>query len=324
MPVIYYGAALPVGESASPPPPTPEPFVFCAARLAERKGLDILVMAFAALDPSLHLVLCGEDHSAGGLQRFIAGLGLQDRVHWLGQLPHDQVQALMRRCLFFVLPSRRESLGGAIIEAMQAGKAVVATRVGGVPELVQDGVEGLLVEAKDVSGLAAAMKRLYEDGELRQRLAAAALRASERFSWQRAIDDYLKIHDGHPARLRAPASATAFVMWELGGDQTALALAGDIARGFKTRGRKLITCFLRSADEPFAARREGAVEYRLGLAPASRWRVLHHALVALQLSWIALKEGVGVWHFFSIRDLPLTGFLWFMRIDRIRPVVTLA
>lgn len=82
----------------------------------------------------------------------------------------------------------------ALLEAMAAGKAVVATRVGGVPELIRGGREGLLVQAGDAEGLARALRRLLRSDGLRRRLGEAARKRAGRFTWERAAADYLGLY----------------------------------------------------------------------------------------------------------------------------------
>lgn len=328
--VVYYGA--PSGLRAGGPGAVqaeqvfPWPYILCVARLAEYKGIDVLAMAFAevlAQGGDAGLVLVGTDHSKGQLFPFIERLGIADRVRWLDHQPHARVLELMHGCAFFVLPSRRESLGGAAIEAMTAGKAVVASRTGGIPELVTDGREGLLVEPKDPSGLARAMLRLLRDPAERARMGEAAREKSALFSWEGALEDYARDWTAHPAwRAGAPLG---FMIWDSGSDQTCQAIAASVMGVLRRKAQPFCLCCWRSTwSEPFRERIAGGVVYRLGL-PADRATVLFDPLViALQLLWVRSVERVGVWHALVIRYRRLRGLLWFLEGVRVRPVVTLA
>lgn len=173
-------------------------YILCASRLAPYKGLDILLMAFAQLKDKGHqlsLVLCGRDQMKGGLVRFARALGLEKEVRFMGGLPHAQVRRLMEDCLFFALPSRRENVGLALLEAMAAGKPVVASAAGGVPEIVTDGQDGLLVPPGDVEALAKAMAKLASDGGLRERLGLRARQRSRAYDWGRAARAYLDLYE---------------------------------------------------------------------------------------------------------------------------------
>ncbi|MFI5349997.1 MAG: glycosyltransferase family 4 protein, partial [Elusimicrobiota bacterium] len=126
----------------------PKDFILSVGMLCSLKGGDLLLFALFDLwrEGSLKtpLVLCGQDAPRGQLRRLIEALKLQDRVYLLPDCPHEVVLSLMKRCLFFVSASREEAFGLAIMEALAEGKAVVAPRVGGVPEFVTHDENGLL------------------------------------------------------------------------------------------------------------------------------------------------------------------------------------
>lgn len=173
------------------------PFALCASRLAPYKGLDVLLMAFAALrarGSRLRLVLCGRDQLRGGLRRFARTLGLGGAVVFAGALERARLGAWLRRCRLFLLPSRRDNLPLALLEAMAAGRPIVATRAGGVGEAVRHRREALLVKPGDARGLASAIDALDRDAALRRRLGAAARRRSRRFSWERSARRYEELY----------------------------------------------------------------------------------------------------------------------------------
>lgn len=195
--VVWYGISSSDGALASSYPLPSRPYALCASRLAPYKGLDILLMAFARMRERRHdlqLVLCGRDQTRGGLSRFAGTLGLQDDVLFAGELPRPDVSRLLENCLFFAIPSRRENLPLALLEAMAAGKPAVAARVGGVPELVSHGQDGLLVEPGDVEGLADAMTALASNAELRENLGRRARQRCSIFDWDRAAQSYAELY----------------------------------------------------------------------------------------------------------------------------------
>lgn len=174
------------------------PYILSVARLAPYKGLDLLLMAFAAASrrhPELRLVLCGRDQAQGAHERFSKKLGLDGRVIFTGDTSREGVEMLLRRCRFFVLPSRRENFPLAALEAMAAGKAVLTSRVGGIPEMIRDRKEGLLVPPNDIPGLTRAIVALEEDASLRRRLGRAAKLRSRSFSWKRAAASYVRLYE---------------------------------------------------------------------------------------------------------------------------------
>ncbi len=173
------------------------PYALCVARLAPYKGVDVLVMALALTARKLRdltVVVCGEDKTRGGLARFAERLGLRGRIRFTGSLPPGRVAALLRDCRFFVLPSRRENFPLALLEAMRAGKACLATRVGGIPEMIKEGRDGLLAAPGDAEDLARGLVRLAGDPPLRRRLGAAARRRVAPWTWRQAAVEYRSLY----------------------------------------------------------------------------------------------------------------------------------
>ena len=138
------------------------------------KGGEVLVAALPAAlagDPSLRVTLAGPgEPPADATALFVA----EPRLEWAGWLGPGEKDTLLRAAECFVMPSLSEGMPMALLEAMAYGMAIVATRAGGIPELVEDGVTGLLVEPDDPEALAAALARLAADPDLRHRLASAA------------------------------------------------------------------------------------------------------------------------------------------------------
>lgn len=145
-------------------------------RLIPDKGYGCVVEALALLTPSERpiVLLAGEGHDAARLQRLAKQLGVADSVRWLGF--QDDVRPVLWAADVFVHPSRREGLSCAILEAMAAGLPVIATSVGGIPELVRHGETGLLVPPDAPTHLADALRRLRAEKALRQRLGTNAQR----------------------------------------------------------------------------------------------------------------------------------------------------
>lgn len=170
------------------------PFVLSVGTLDEWKGLDVLIQAMALLRDAgviVRLVLAGEGPLRSHLERLTSELGLQQQVRFLGHQSRSSVARLLNECTLFVLASRFETFGLAVLEALACGKAVVGTRVDGTLEIIEDGINGLLVEPEDAVGLAAAIHRLLGDAALRERLGAAGrMRVKERFQWQRTGENY--------------------------------------------------------------------------------------------------------------------------------------
>lgn len=169
-------------------------------RQSPEKNLPALIDAVAGLDPTagdVVLVLCGEgdERMRAALRARGDGVGLGDRLLIPGRL--DDLQGVLAALDVFALPSLTEGMPLSLMEAMAAGVPSVATAVGGVPELVRDGVSGLLVaESSDIVGISAAIARLLADPGLRADIARNAVRTvKNRFSFDRMIDRTLLTYD---------------------------------------------------------------------------------------------------------------------------------
>ncbi len=191
---------VPPGYAPSPPPGPGEagfaarhglsgPFVLFVGRLASNKGLVRLVDAFAPLvrqDPSATLVLVGADGGmAASVDQRARELGVAPAVRRLGFLASEgELAAAYREARVAVLPSDYEAFGLVLLEALAQGTPVVASRVGGIPEVVEDGRSGLLVPPGDTPALASALARLWADPDLARRLGETGQReVVPRFSW---------------------------------------------------------------------------------------------------------------------------------------------
>ena len=154
--------------------PVDAPLLGIIARLTEQKGHRVLLDALAQM-PDLsqaHLVIVGDGPLRDELQRQAAGLGLADRVRFLGA--RRDLGNILAAIDVFVMPSFWEGLPLAMVLAMGAGLPVVATRVAGIPEVIQDGVNGLLVTPGESGELGAALSRVVNDDTTRVLLGQAA------------------------------------------------------------------------------------------------------------------------------------------------------
>jgi glycosyltransferase involved in cell wall biosynthesis len=167
------------------------PVVATSAYLIPRKGVDVLIEACGLMTSPVRLEIYGDGEERGGLERRAARLGVDVRFH--GEV--DDVRGRLENADVFALSTRGDNLPVAILEAMAAALPVVATRVGGVPELVVDGETGLLVEPEDPGAFARALDALASDPGRRHLLGReAARRAAERFGTaavaQRVVEVY--------------------------------------------------------------------------------------------------------------------------------------
>lgn len=181
--------------SGLPPGLRDREFILSVATLEQKKGLDVLLRAFADVrraNPGLALALLGRSHGAEADLRALANeLNVSDDVFFCNKVPHPQVGLFLERARAFCLPSRSEPFGIAILEAGAYRLPVVASRVGGIPEIIVDGETGLLVEAGDSEALACALNRVLRDRDLARNLGARLYDSvRSNLSWRRAYQEY--------------------------------------------------------------------------------------------------------------------------------------
>lgn len=165
--------------------------VICVGRLSSEKGHAGLLEAFASLiarGVRARLVLVGDGPERDALIRQSAALGLEDNVEFAGRKNERDVQLEIAKSDLLVLPSFMEGLPVVLIEAMAIGVPVVASCVAGIPELIDDGTEGLLFRPADWHALSAAMAKLLSDNNLRARIVEAArIKVISEFDIRRAV-----------------------------------------------------------------------------------------------------------------------------------------
>ena len=152
-------------------------------RLSLEKGHSNLIRAFHAyrqgrLGIPVKLAFVGEGPERQRLENLSRQLGLKDDVAFVGQ--QEDVNPYYAIAYAFALPSHSEGSPNVLLEAMSAGVPVIATSVGGVPEIVADGIDALLVEKRDIDGLADSISRMFEDNELHERLRSAGQKVVQR------------------------------------------------------------------------------------------------------------------------------------------------
>lgn len=173
------------------------PLWVCAARLEQQKGHAVLLDALAALrEQGLDFVavFAGEGALRGPLESRVQALGLADRVRLAGQV--DEIGPLLTAADAVLLPSLWEGLPLTLLEAMIRGRAVVASAVGGVPEVVEDGVSGLLVPPGDAAALAAALAHVHARPREAEALGAEAMRRiRDEHTWARVVERFEAVYD---------------------------------------------------------------------------------------------------------------------------------
>lgn len=202
---VHNGLDLSCYAVAPEPRPLPRPFLLCVCRHVHKKGVDTLLRAFALISPDVpdvSLVLVGDGPLLEEHKLMARTLQIEHQVVFIGNVAHEDVSTFLAACALFVLPSRLEPFGLVLLEAAHYGKGMIATRVGGVPEIITDGVDGVLVEPDEPAGMAAQILALVRQPDDAARL---GVRAREmlmtRFLWKDRILDYIAIYEGRPESL---------------------------------------------------------------------------------------------------------------------------
>jgi glycosyltransferase involved in cell wall biosynthesis len=168
--------------------PQARPYILCIALHHIHKALDVLVKAFVVFHrthPEVELWLVGDGPYRSELEVLVRQLGLTESVRFLGLQGRSTVCRLLAECSLFVLPSRVEPFGIAIIEALASGKPVISTKVGGIPEIIENGTNGILVEPDDPQALCEAMRTVWDDPVLARRFAdAGQATVKQHFQWE--------------------------------------------------------------------------------------------------------------------------------------------
>ncbi len=172
--------------------PRDVPLLACVGRIQPLKGFDVAVRALGLLEeraPDAHLVVIGGPSGPDGraeeerLRTLVKAFGLKDRVHLLAPQPHELLSTFYRAADVVVVPSRSESFGLVALEAGACGTPVVASAVGGLTTLVDDGATGFLVETRDASAFADATAAILGDPQLAAAMGDAAARRAARYTW---------------------------------------------------------------------------------------------------------------------------------------------
>jgi glycosyltransferase involved in cell wall biosynthesis len=181
--------------------------IFACRQLFPRKGIRFLIEAAAQLTarfPDLHLVLAGDGFERPELVALAERLGIGPRVTFLGWVPNTALPPYYRAAAVSVIPSLEEGFGIPAAEAMGCEVPVVATDAGGLPEVVEHGVTGLVVPRGDSTALAGAIGSLLEDPALRLRMGQAGReRALKHFDWDRTAEQFEAVYRAIGARVAA-------------------------------------------------------------------------------------------------------------------------
>ncbi len=156
-------------------------YLLTICRLMGWKRVDGIIRALTDLPADVELLVAGDGEMEGAWKELSRELGLQARVHFLGNVPHARIPLFIRAADVFVLNSEYEGLSHTLLEVLNLGTPIIASDVCGNPEVVEDGVNGFLVDPHEPRQLAELVRRLLEDPGLRERFVRAGLERRARF-----------------------------------------------------------------------------------------------------------------------------------------------
>lgn len=181
------------------------PLVLFVGGLEPRKGLEYLLFAMELVQkkvPDARLIVVGKEafSSSRGEKTFfnvlIKRLGIEDHVEFVFDVDDNELPKYYAACDVFALPSRMEGWGLSLMEAMATGKPVIATKVGGIPELVEDKVNGYLCSLGDVTTLAKRIVYLLEHKDAAERMGERGLKKARFYSWEKTAKKVKNIYEG--------------------------------------------------------------------------------------------------------------------------------
>ncbi len=184
-------------HAGEPPRPNPHPTVLFTGRLAVEKNVDVLIEALSLLPAELgaHLELAGDGEQRAGLERLAHGLGVGDRVHFLGYVPDEELRDAYLRADVFCQPGTAELQSLVTLEAMSASRPVVLADARALPHLADDGVNGWLFTPGDARDLARKLTLvLASSPEERARMGRESHRKVAQHSFPRTLDTFLRIY----------------------------------------------------------------------------------------------------------------------------------
>ena len=202
---VHNGLVLEDLAAPTTPAVTPAtPFVLSVCRQVAKKGTDTLLRAFEQVHrqmPHVGLVVIGDGPELDKHRALAESLGIERAVSFLGDRSRDEILPFFSACSLFVLPSRAEPFGLVLLEAAYYQRPIVCTAVGGVPEIITDGVNGFVVPPDDPETMATKIATLLRDPGLGARFGVHAYETlMTRFRWEHRVQDYLAVYEADEKR----------------------------------------------------------------------------------------------------------------------------
>ena len=164
------------------------------------KGVKYLIKAMKIIkqkSPDTKMMLVGDGEEREELESLVEELGLKERVKFIGRVQNEEIPQYMVASDVFVLPSLSEGFPVTVLEAMASGVPMIATNVGGLPEIIKDGENGFLVEPKNPEEIAEKVLLLLEDDKLRERISRNNKKKAKGYSWDSAVEKLEEVYQNH-------------------------------------------------------------------------------------------------------------------------------
>jgi len=169
-------------------------YALCVSRLVKRKGINFLLQALKDVDnPNIKIWIAGSGPDEDNLYQLAEKLGVQDRVEFLGQQSAEQLAGLYTKADFLIHTALTESFSMTLLEAMSCGLPIIASDVGGIPELVEDNVNGILFPVGDIVSLTSAINVMCMDKDMRLKYSNNnRAKILDKFTWEHICAQYLE------------------------------------------------------------------------------------------------------------------------------------
>lgn len=169
------------------------------SRLMPQKGIDILIKACNVLNTkgitNYKLTIVGEGHLKGLMFSLIDKFNLKEKINFLGWKDLEELPEIYRRADIFILPSVMEGMSSVVLQAMASGLPIVASRVKGFEEVVEENINGLFAEYNNPNQFAEAIEKLIKSPELREKMSKQSIEKSKQFSWKNIAKKYLEFYE---------------------------------------------------------------------------------------------------------------------------------
>ena len=193
----FFSGYLRKRDSVISKPRNDEKVILYVGRLEPVKGVRYLVQAMRILKDmvrNLKLTIVGDGSERKCLKELVRNLGLEDHVVFVGRVPHDKIPEYMASADVFVLPSLSEGFGMVVVEAMAMGLPVIASRVGGLPEIIKDCENGFLVEPRNPRDIAEKIILLLTNDDLRVYMSKRNTEEARKYSWEKIVEKLEKVY----------------------------------------------------------------------------------------------------------------------------------